>query len=614
MITVTDIFAGAGGSTSGALMIPNIAVELVANHWKLAVDVHQINHPDTEHACVDLHLEDPRNFPRTDVLWASPECTKWSQARGKAEALSIELGGDATLFDQVPEDLITTETDEITRSRLLMFDVLRFIEHHRYRAVVVENVVDIATQAKYAAAWRMWQAGLRNLGYRFRVVSHNAMHAQRFGLPAPQSRDRLYIVAWPENAKAPDIDAVMRPKAWCPRCDLIIESVQAWKPGRTVGKYRRQYVYACSRCGTTVEPGWLPAASAIDWTLRGQRIGDRSKPLAEKTRARIAAGIARHWGPMHLEAAGHTYDAADPNHPAHGDPHAYYRSWPVDEYLRTLHTFDSKALAVPVEGRDGKDAHSLGQPLRTMTTRNETALLTRHYGIDGGHPARHTTPVDEVMRTLTASGGNMSLLLPFVAELRGGGSSARSVCRAAATFTAGGNHHGLVCPAGGTWNDEARSSEEALRALTTRDAYALVAPYYGNCDTAQPASDPLGTVTTRDRHALVMRGEEGGAESRDYGPVTRDDVFLGRWERREPIPAKHQPTRSITPDELAAAQARVDECEFRMFEPHEVAAGMAFPLDYQWLGSRRDRVKLAGNAVCPPAARDLIGAVAMALT
>ena len=70
----------------------------------------------------------------------------------------------------------------------------------------------------------------------------------------------------------------------------------------------------------------------------------------------------------------------------------------------------------------------------------------------------------------------------------------------------------------------------------------------------------------------------------------------------------------ITPGDLEAAHARVDDAEFRMFEPHEVAAGMAFPLDYQWLGSRRDRVKLAGNAVCPPAARDLIGAVVEALS
>ena len=39
MITVTDIFAGAGGSTSGAIMVPGVEVRVSANHWQLAVDV-----------------------------------------------------------------------------------------------------------------------------------------------------------------------------------------------------------------------------------------------------------------------------------------------------------------------------------------------------------------------------------------------------------------------------------------------------------------------------------------------------------------------------------------------------------------------------------------------
>ena len=51
-----------------------------------------------------------------------------------------------------------------------------------------------------------------------------------------------------------------------------------------------------------------------------------------------------------------------------------------------------------------------------------------------------------------------------------------------------------------------------------------------------------------------------------------------------------------------------------MLEPHEIAAGMAFPADYIWGGTRRERVKLCGNAVTPPAARDLIAAVVEALS
>jgi DNA (cytosine-5)-methyltransferase 1 len=557
-LEATDIFAGAGGSSTGMIAVPGVSVRVAANHWQPAVDTHNANHPGTEHMCVDLHREDPRNFPWTPILWASPECTKWSIANHRAAALSMAMGGDPTLFDGVPEELQSSDEDEATRSRLLMFDVLRFIEHHRYRVVIVENVVDIAMQAKYAAAWEAWQRGLRKLGYAYRVVSLNSMHAQAHGDPAPQSRDRLYVVAWPEKEPAPDLHRVLSPRAWCARCERIVESRQAWKNGRTVGRYRAQYVYACPACGSTVEPGWLPAAAAIDWTLPGQRIGDRAKPLAEKTRARIAAGIARYWRPFTLEAAGNTFE----RRPG-------VRTWPVDQPLTTLHTTVSKALAVPLEGRDGKHAQPLWMPARTQTTRHETGLVVPAGGTwnDDARPTSHP------LRALTTR-ESYGLVQPFIAELRGGASHARPVTDPLCTVTASGNHH------------------------------ALVAPYYSGSEYARPVTDPIGTLTARDRYALVMRnntprGDPGQMVTPDWEPI------------RTLTTTGHQSV--ITPGDLAVAEAQVDDCLLRMLATHEVAAGMAFPHDYIWHGSRRIRVRLMGNAVTPPAARDLMFAIARSL-
>ncbi len=602
-LTVTDLFAGFGGASSGAIMVPDVHIQIAANHWSLAVEVHNRNHPTTDHAQVDLHLEDPAYFPTTDILWASPECTAWSQAGGgKHGPLSGNLA-EPDLFTMLDEDdLLTSDEDEATRSRLLMFDVLRFIDHHRYAAVIVENVVDIATQAKYSRAWSAWQRGLRNLGYTYRVVSLNSMHAQALGMPAPQSRDRLYVIAWPNGNRAPDLDRFMRPKAWCGRCGVVGDSRQAWKPGRTVGRYRAQYVYVCAAtgCGQVVEPGWLPAAAAIDWTMPGRRIGERDKPLAPKTIARIKAGIARYWAPFHLEAGGNTYDAASPKHPRHGQPDAYYRAWPVEEYLRVLHASESKALVVPVEGRDGKRARAAGESLRTLTTRAETALA----------------------------------MMPFLAELRGGGSDARSALEALGTITAGGNHHGLVTPSGGTWNEDARPTGNPLRALTTREAYglvqpafltqfrdrvrdldphaehlptivgdganhALLTPYYGASESALPVDRPVGTFTTHEKYGLVMRNNTGGAEMTT--PISE--------ALRTLTTAGHQSL--ITADDITDAQ--VEECYFRMLEPSEIGRGMAFSPDYQVLGTRRDQVRGFGNAVTPPAARDLVACVVEAL-
>ena len=491
-LTISDLFAGAGGSSTGATWVPGVQLVAAANHWIRAIETHTANHPDAEHVLADISQYDPRLFPRSDLLWASPECTNHSKAKGVARR-----DREPDLFGEI----LPSEAAE--RSRATMWDVVRFAERHRYLGIVVENVVEV-TQWE---CWHAWTMALESLGYSWEVVSLNAMHSQARGLPAPQSRDRVYVVCWRTRGRRPDLERVTSPQAWCRRCDDQTTARQAWKPSRTIGRYRQQYRYNCGRCGLEVEPAWLPASSIIDWTLPAERIGDRTKPLADKTRRRIAAGIARYWQPLQVETM-NGYDAADPKHPQYGDPNAYHRSWPLDEALRTLHTSESKALAIPVEGRADMDrAVDLTRPLRTVTTRNETGIA----------------------------------LQPFVAELRGGGSTARSTADPLATITAGGNHHGLV------------------------------APYYGNTETAKPTVDPIGTLTTVER----------------YGLVTADDV-----ER---------------------AAARVDDCRFRMLEPSEYKRGMAFPAEYQMLGNRREQVRLAGNAVVPPTARDLIWALSDSL-
>jgi DNA (cytosine-5)-methyltransferase 1 len=570
MITVTDIFAGAGGSSTGGISVRGIEIVMAANHWQLAVDTHNANHPTADHACVDLHLEDPRYFPKTDVLWASPECTKWSQANSK-NLPSIEEG----LFEDPDSD------DAATRSRLLMFDVLRFVEHHEYPIVVVENVIDIATQPKYSLAWQTWRRDFIALGYSLDVISLNSMHAQHLGLPAPQSRDRIYIIATRHGVPVPDVQRFMRPQAYCTRCDLIVESFQAWKPGRTVGRYRQQYVYLCSTpgCGNTVEPGWLPAAAAIDWTIPGKRIGDREKPLAEKTRKRIAAGIARYWGPLQLEAAGQTYDAADPNHASHGDPNAYYRVKSTDDVLGTLHTTASKAVAVPLlmTNNHSNRARPVGEELPTLTTANTQALLQPFLTVHRGEDER-TQPLDQPFTTQTASSNHNGLVRPpFITELRGGGSTARPTSHPMSTVTASGNHHGLL------------------------------APYYGSGsgETARSSDDPIGTLTTVDRYALIMRNNTARGDQGQMSTPAHEVL-------RTLTSAGHQSL--LTPGDVERASLMVDDCMFRMLEPSEVAAGMAFPSDYLWAGSRRDRVRMAGNAVTPPASRDIFAAIVEALT
>lgn len=469
-LTLTDLFCGAGGSSTGAVEIPGVEVRIASNHWDLAVQTHNTNHPDADHLCADLSQIDPRYFPQTDILWASPECTNHSVAKGKKRA-----GAQPDLFGEILPDAASE------RSRATMWDVPRFAEVHRYQAVIVENVVD----AWHWEPFRAWLMAMDCLGYDHQLVFLNSMHAQTFGMGAPQSRDRMYVVFWRKGNPAPDLGRITRPDALCGECGPV-KAMQTWKRQPAWGRYRAQYVYRCpnTKCrNAVVEPLFRPAAEIIDWDLLGQRIGDRAKPLADKTLARIQAGIDKYWGPFITE---HRHE---------------YRIRDISKPMQTIAASGNHfGLAVPVEGRDGKQAQPVAMPARTMTTRNETGLA-------------------------------------FIAELRGGGSKHRPVTEPLATVTASGNHHGLV---------------------TT---------YYGNGSTT-PTEGALSTCTTVERHALLTK---------ELPTVDINDVL------------------------------------FRMLEPSEIKRAMDFPADYTILGNRREQVRMSGNAVTPPAARDLVGVVAESL-
>jgi DNA (cytosine-5)-methyltransferase 1 len=483
---------------------------MAANHWRLAVDTHAGMFPHADHDTADISQAEPRRYPATDILWASPECTNHSQAKGRRRAdAQPDLFGD------------TLPDDAVVRSRATMFDVLRFAEVHRYRAIVVENVVDVRDWI----LWPAWITGLDALGYDHQVVYLNSMFAQQAGPPAPQSRDRLYVVAWRRGDRAPDLTRWTRPAAWCPACDRTVTPIQAWKRvDRQRGRYGQQYLYRCPAVacrGQQVYPGVLPAAVAIDWTLAGERIGDRARPLAPKTVARIEAGLHRYARPIHLEAAGNTFE----RRPG-------VRAWPVDEPLKTMHTTASKALAVPAGGTWNDEARTIMEPFRTRTTRDTEAL---------------------------------------VVPLRNNGVARPAGEAPAPTVAAAGNHHALVMRNNDGGAEMSTPVTEPLRTLTAAGHQSLIrwdhllVPYY-NTGVARPVNEPAGTVTTKDRTALV------------------------------------------------SASVAVDDCTFRMLEPHEIQAAMAFGPSYVVLGNKRERVRQLGNAVTPPAARDLIAAVVEAIT
>lgn len=514
-LSVTDLFCGAGGSSLGMHHASaDVQVVLALNHWQLAIESHNANFPDTTHDCVDVSGTDPRRYRSTDVLWASPECTSHSLAKGKRRLHDAQM----ELFrNGVPDPAAE-------RSRATMFDVPRFAEYHDYRAIIVENVVDVRH-------WRLWDAWLHAmylLGYEHKEVYFNAMFAHLDPATvrshhdyAPQSRDRIYVVFWKRGNQAPDLE--FRPRAWCARCEAGVEGVQSWKNGRRWGRYKTQYVYRCPRCAQEVVPYHFAAWNAIDWSLPAGRIGDRTRPLQERTMERIRKGIAK-----------------------------YGNTW----------------LVVDVAYADGERARPVLAALPTQTGRRTFGMVSPQLVSVNDYDDRTIPVATGVMGTQTTQ-NKFGLLLPQIVTLRNHGEAEAVTDGPLPTFAAAGNHHGLLMPVimalGGRQNrDEARAAAGPLPTQTGTESFSVLTPfllnYYGTGGDQGAAGEPLATVTGVDRHALV----------------------------------------------LPSAPPAVEDCGFRMLQPHEVGRGMAFPDGYQVLGNKRERTKQYGNAVVPIVARQLM--------
>lgn len=374
---------------------------------------------------------------------------------------------------------------------------------------------------------------------------HRAVYLNSmFAPPTPQSRDRIYVVFWRAGNRAPDLD--FRPVAPCPRCGATVGGVQTFKDQRKAwGRYGRngQYIYTCPDCRDEVFPFYVPALCAIDWSLPSEKIGDRRAPLQPKTLERIRRGLERFGGR------------------------------PLPEALVGA----NRTHGVP---RDAAEA-----PVRTVAT--------------GGHL--------------------------FVVKLRGD-NIGHALDDALSTVSAGGRHHALVGTPFLTRHysvncDPAYLSKAAddapLGVVTTQDHHSLTTPpgflaaYYGT-DAGHALDGPVPTVPTLARHALVAYpdapppaypgavipflvsayGDRPGYARNPTRPVDRElPTITGGRTHRLAVPS---------------AIPSVEECGFRMLEPHELKHAMAFPADYEITGNKGDQIKQAGNSVTPPVMRLLV--------
>ncbi len=523
----TDIFCGAGGSSSG-LAAAGLTLTLTANHWDRAVATHAANFPDADHLIADVSNYDMRRLPRTQVGWFSPECTWHSPAGGRRQASRARAQLD--MFDDyVP-------TDAGIRSRATAYDVIRAAEAQHYRVLIVENVVEFV-------AWDMfdwWLAGLRNLGYTVQLISVNAAHVGSPGnSPAPQWRDRLYVFATGKGVPVPD--ARPKPLAWCPTCDQVTAAVQSWRhpERRQVGKYRQQYDYRCPNIAckhTLVEPFVLPASRVIDWANIGTRIGDRTRPLAPATMRRIQTGLDQFACPAMVTVT-------HPSQTAHGG-----RAYPAHLAplaplpTRTVRTGDGLAcppLMVPASGGWNDTCTSTQNPLRTRITRDIEGVLTPEAFITMLRRNGSTDGLDGPLATLAAA-----------------------------------RHHGRTVPAGAFVHTHHGGLDYAAIGHMTN-----------------PVSDPLCTTVARTNVSLVIPYRKARTVTTEVPLLTQATVESAALATPavgnvDMVEIDHCHFRMLTPRESARAQRFHDDYvitgnsgEQQMQAGNAVASNVA-----QWLG------------------------------
>ena len=392
-----DLFAGGGGASEGIRRATGRSPRIAINHDLAAILMHERNHPDAVHYHSDIFSVTPWRAVgdhHVDLLWASPDCTHFSRAKGgKPRSQKI---------------------------RDLAWAVVRWAEQVKPDILCMENVPEFVTwgplgpddlpdKSRQGETFAQFLIALEELDYEF---DWQVLRACDYG--APTSRKRFHLVARRDGL----------PIAW---------------PRPTHG------------------PGcrfpWRAAAECIDWDIPVRSIFDRKEPLAEKTLARIAEGMRRyvfeaerpfllnltHGGRLEpIDEPFKTITAANRGEKALVVPHLVVNTsgnpgTSVRSPLKTITTGGHHALAAAmlINTRNGERrgqrprTRDLRDPMTTVTAKGSqgalvAAFLAKHYGGVVGQDMRR--PIG----TVTAK-DHHSLVAAFLVKYYGSGSQWQSL-------------------------------------------------------------------------------------------------------------------------------------------------------------------------------------------
>lgn len=648
-----DLFAGGGGASLGYELATGRQVDIAVNHDAAAVALHAANHPDTHHVTSDVFEVDPREVTKgqlVGILWASPDCTFHSKARGGKPFRSQE-----------------------TKRRSLAWIVIRWAGQVAPDVILLENVEEFAfwgplvgppnrqrpCPRRRGRTFRTWKRALQRLGY---VVEHREQRACDYG--DPTIRKRLFVIArrdgkpivWPEATHGPERAQPYRTAAECIDWSIPMPSI------------------------------FLTKAQARAWG-KSHGVPAPKRPLAKATNRRIARGtdrfVVRNPKPFLVSVA-------------HGDSGGR-REYPLDTPLGTVQAQgNAHAVVAPVliRNQTGRSApaRAVDEPMGTVLAHGANPRLIApilahltHQGPERSHPLEAPTPtvtgaqrgelglvapvivpnntnnaphaVDGPLPTVTGGGRHIlaaPMLVPRYGERAGQDPRVRDIEQPAPTIVPTGNGGDLVAAFlakhyGGHETPGARL-DQPISTLTTQDHHHLVAAHlttFQRHSTGSDAESPLGTVTAGAEHHGVVaahlstyyggdggdgRGADPAEPLRTQGAENRFALvyaFMQKYHGQGTGQQVDRPASTVTTKDriglvLVTVNGQsfyIDDIGMRMLQPRELYNCQGFPPDYQiqvyfydakkakwrWL-TKTEQVRMVGNSVCPGHAAALIRA------
>jgi len=347
-----DLFAGGGGASHGIDLASGCSPVLAVNHSPAAIAMHEANHPMTVHRCESVYEVVPGEAAAgrmIHLLWASPDCTHFSKARGgKPRSQGI---------------------------RSLAWVVEKWAKQVAPEVLMLENVAEFKTwgpldennkpiKERAGETYREFIGALEALGY---VVENRVLKACDYG--APTTRKRLFLVCrrdgkpivWPEPTHGPGRAAPYRIAAECIDWSIPVPSIFTRKKDlaeatqRRIAEGIRRYVLSGDPYIVNVDG--KPYAPSMVQTGYGERKGQRPRCLnLEAPLGTIVAGGNKHA----LVAA----FLAKHNGKTTGQP--------LSGPMHTVTGTDTKAVVVA-----GLSKHNLGNASMV------SSFLIKYYGNDG---------------------------------------------------------------------------------------------------------------------------------------------------------------------------------------------------------------------------------------